>query len=70
MEKARSLFRLFPPLVACCVPARGGDGYAMLTQDQPVASPDPMDADVAGAYISAHSPLKLPEVGRIGSVAP
>lgn len=70
MEKVRSLFRLFPPLVACCVPARGGDGYAMLTRDQPVVSPDPMDADVAGACLSAHSPLTLPKAGRIGSVAP
>lgn len=50
--------------------ARGGDGYAMLVQGKSVSAPDPMDADVVGAYIKTHSPLKMPRTGRIDKATP
>lgn len=50
--------------------AKGGDGYTMLPQGQTVTSPEPLDADVLGAYLQAHSPLTMPKVGRINRVAP
>ena len=45
--------------------AKGGDGYAMLANGKVVTTPDPMDADLVGAYIKEHSPLKMPQTGRI-----
>lgn len=48
--------------------ATGGDGYAMLVSGTVVSAPDPMDADVVGAYISARSPLSMPRTGRINKV--
>lgn len=50
--------------------ARGGDGYAMLAKGKVVTTPDPMDADVVGDYITAHSPLTMPQAGRINRVTP
>ena len=45
--------------------ARGGDGYEVLKKGRILPSPDPMDADVVEAYLRAHTPLSLPEAGRI-----
>lgn len=49
--------------------AKGGDGYTMLTDGRTLPAPDPMDADVVGAYIKAHSPLSMPMTGRITKVS-
>ena len=49
--------------------ARGGDGYAMLANGMALSAPDPMDADIVGAYIKTHSPLSLPPTGRITRVS-
>lgn len=45
--------------------ARGGDGYEWLTRGAVVTAPDPLDVDMVGAYVRAHSPLPLPQDGRI-----
>ena len=49
--------------------AKGGDGYTMLIHGKTLSAPDPMDADVVGAYIKAHSPMPMPLTGRITKVA-
>ena len=45
--------------------ARGGDGYHMLADGRVLPFPEPLDVDVLEAYIRAHSPLCMPQSGRI-----
>lgn len=45
--------------------ARGGDGYAMLTESAVIPSPELLDVDIVESWIRKHSPLPMPETGRI-----
>ena len=45
--------------------ARGGDGYHMLAGGRAMPFPEPLDVDTVETYIRAHSPLSMPQSGRI-----
>ncbi len=64
LDKAERYAVVLPSYIA-----KGGDGYTMLTHGKTLPAPDPMDADVVGAYIKAHSPLSMPLTGRITKVS-
>lgn len=45
--------------------ARGGDGYAMFADSAVIPSPELLDVDIVESWIRKHSPLPMPETGRL-----